>query len=280
MSAKNDIFEQYSLEEISKKTKISPISLRFIKNKEYDKIPRVKFIGFINILQREFKTDLSHLIEEYDLYAPSKPEKTEKITPPTVKEEKKSPIIYLFLTFALIITGIVLYKTVSAKPQKPAKAPEIAEINQTPVIELSKETNDTENNLTQKQPATNKIVEINQTLKTSQTKEINVTQKTSFVKEPPKTQPKPVKKLYSAIIIPQKKVWLKATNLDTNKSRQYIISKSLSLPKGNYYIKFGHGLVKILYNQEVIEPNTKRILKIKLINGKYEIISPKTGTKK
>jgi cytoskeletal protein RodZ len=51
MNAK-EFFDKYEIEEISKKTKISPISLRYIKNKEFEKIPRVKFLGFIKIIEK------------------------------------------------------------------------------------------------------------------------------------------------------------------------------------------------------------------------------------
>jgi len=78
-------FEKYSLEEISKKTKISPISLRFIKNKEFEKIPRAKFFGFINIIEKNFNVDLSELKEEYNQFVPKK--ENEQIT--HIPEKKK-----------------------------------------------------------------------------------------------------------------------------------------------------------------------------------------------
>ncbi|WP_156921346.1 hypothetical protein [Lebetimonas sp. JH369] len=44
----DEFFENHSIDE---KTKISPISLRFIKNREFDKLPRVKFIGFVRLIE-------------------------------------------------------------------------------------------------------------------------------------------------------------------------------------------------------------------------------------
>ncbi|WP_024787139.1 MULTISPECIES: hypothetical protein [unclassified Lebetimonas] len=42
--------------------------------------------------------------------------------------------------------------------------------------------------------------------------------------------------------------------------------------KGNYYIKFGHGNLTIIYNDKNITPNTKKILRILLKNGKFEYL--------
>jgi cytoskeletal protein RodZ len=260
MSAKN-IFEEYSLEEISKKTKISPISLRFIKNKEYDKIPRVKFLGFIKILQREFKTDLSHLIAEYDEFNNFTPANEPIIKEPIEKKEKKPYLLISLGILILIIAAFILisFKKNTTPPPPPPPTP-ITKIKQKPII-VAKETNET-----------NKTNETNNTKKenniTALAKKIipeeNIT-KPEIKQEKPKT--------YEVKIVPLKKVWFKAINLKTKKTRQYIISKPKTLPKGNYYIKFGHGMVKIEYANTTISPNTKKITQIVLKNGKYEYVN-------
>ena len=58
-------------------------------------------------------------------------------------------------------------------------------------------------------------------------------------------------------------------NIDTNRTFEYLTSKIKVLPKGNYYIKFGHGNVSILYNEYNITPNTKKIVRILLKDGNY-----------
>ena len=103
-------FEKYSIEEISKKTKISPISLEFIKNKEFDKIPKAKFIGFIQIIEKEFNVNLSDLKEEYDFIKPK--EETSHIINTQTPKKNFNKIILLFISAFLLLAigGYLLYK--------------------------------------------------------------------------------------------------------------------------------------------------------------------------
>ncbi|MEO1923301.1 MAG: hypothetical protein ABGX25_02135 [Nautiliaceae bacterium] len=236
MSAEK-FFELYSIEEISKRTKISPVSLRLIKEKKFDKIPRVKFLGFINVIQREFNVDLSELIDEYNSYSnPPKEEllKEEIITPP----KNKKPFILLFLILLLIISGIYLYK------QTPKK-----QIPKTVDINISKTVSLPEKNLS------NTLKKIQTVIK----KETNISKDQNKAKTIPK----------EITVIPLQKIWFRAINLDNNKTFEYLTSKPKTLEGANYYIKLGHGLVNIIYGDKNITPNTKKIVKIILKNGEY-----------
>jgi len=263
-----NIFKQYSIEEISKRTKISPISLKYIKDKEYDKIPRVKFLGFINILQREFGVDLSELIEEYNASHPSeKPIPTSNPTPPPPQEEEKKDlkkiIIPAIIGIGVFVGGYFLFNFSKQKPQK----------EEVKVTEIIKQTNSTkkmptitpqeskivaklDENITEENITTPKN---NQTIANKEINETNITKK-------------PTLATYPVTIIPKQKVWFRAINLDTNKTISILTSNPKTLPKGNYYIKFGHGLVEMNYANKTISPNTKQIVRIILKNGEYEYI--------
>lgn len=300
-----NIFEQYSIEEISKRTKISPISLRFIKNKEYEKIPRVKFIGFIKIIEREFNVDLSDLIEEFDQAnnTPTKKEKPQKTIEETPKptqpqtseiKEKKSYLVIILAVIILIIAGAILYNF--SKTKQPPVENNITQNE----IQQPKPQNDNKTNIIQEQPQKETAIEIQKPVSTntqnivqptSQNNEQNIeatnnkntTPNTNNVSTTqkittPKTAPQKVQTTYSVTIIPQKRVWYRAINLDTNKTIEYLTSNPKTLPKGNYYIKFGHGLVTIEYANKQINPDTKKIVRIILKNGKYEYIkNPPAG---
>jgi len=116
----NEFFEQYSIETINKKTRISPISLRFIKNKEYEKIPRVKFLGFVRIIEKEFNVDLSELIEEYNTATNNVSSKEEKIK---YNEPKKQNTFILFILalILLLLGGYLLYKNYKTAPKQTKK---------------------------------------------------------------------------------------------------------------------------------------------------------------
>jgi len=243
MSAEK-FFKEHSLEEISKKTKISPISLRLIRNKEFDKLPKVKFLGFIKIIEKTYNVDLSDLLSEYDV----KPTKPVQNTNPHIKKKEKqnntsSTFLITFFAFILIILGgILLFNSLNSKQ------------NKIPKQNLKKEI------LTPKITVTKKIKpkETNTSLTQTVTKNISITKK--------------VIKKYPITIIPNKLLWFKATNIDTNKSIQSLTSHIKTLPKGNYYIKFGHGDFNLTYNNQIISPKTKKVIRILFKNGKYKFM--------
>jgi len=247
MNAK-EFFEKYSIEEISKKTKISPISLRYIKNKEFDKLPRVKFFGFINIIEKTFNVDLSDLKEEYNQFIPPKNEIKQEIK----FEEKKDNKFILISAIILAIIGIYMLKNSITNSK-------IDDNNLSSIKILTPKTS-SETKQTEKNNST--IVSNNIKNETNNTK----TKSTKL------TKIKPPSNLSEVDIIPNEKVWFRALNIDNNKTIQYLTSKEKILPKGNYYIKFGHGNLTIIYANQTITPNTKKIVRILLKNGKYKFM--------
>jgi len=237
MSA-DKFFEKYSIEEISQKTKISPISLRYIKNKEFDKLPRVKFFGFINIIEKTFNVDLSDLKEEYNQFIPQKQEIKQEIK----FEEKKDNKFILISAIILAIIGIYMLKnSISTNSKENETNVEIS----TPKIKQLEKTNYSVNNT--------------QTIISNNSTENNNTKK-------------PTNTLSEVDIIPNEKVWFKALNIDNNKTIEYLTSKEKILPKGNYYIKLGHGNLTIIYANQTITPNTKKVIRMLFKNGKYKYL--------
>ena len=65
----NEIIDKESVEQISNTTNISMDNLNFLANEEFEKLTRVKALGFLLILEREYKDiDLSALRERIKLY--------------------------------------------------------------------------------------------------------------------------------------------------------------------------------------------------------------------
>ena len=257
-------FEKHSIEEISQRTKISPISLRFIRNKEFDKIPKAKFFGFINIIEKEFNVDLSELKEEYNLSAPKK-EETQEIK--IEKKEKKNHLL-LILAFLLLITGgFILYATLNTNKTPDYETNITSTTIHTPVNTEAKKQNDLNTSYAYKTNPAISVQENNLTSKTSKKSDIK-TDKNIIIN----TAPQPSKTgntKYPIDIIPNKMVWFRAINIDTNKTIEYLTSKEKILPKGNYYIKFGHGEVTINYGNQTITPNSKKIVRILFKDGNY-----------
>jgi cytoskeletal protein RodZ len=248
MNAK-EFFEKHSIEEISKKTKISPISLRYIRNKEFDKLPRVKFVGFVKLMEREFKVDLSELIEEYDDFQNPKKEKTKK-----QKEEKKElknendsnkkpqkdkSLLIVLIAILCILGAYLIYLYLHSKNSFDITPPPQKIQKNFPKRKDSNETNQTETNSSAKIPV----------------KETNTTN------------------IKSITIIPHQLLWFKAVNLDNNKTFEFLTSHEKTLPGSDYYLKLGHGNETIIYGDLNITPNTKKIVRIILKNGKYKYVN-------
>ncbi len=60
----NELLEQYSIKEISSKTRIAPENLEYLHGRDWDMMRKVQALGFINILEREYGIDLSNLRKE------------------------------------------------------------------------------------------------------------------------------------------------------------------------------------------------------------------------
>ena len=246
-------FKEHSLEEISKKTKISPISLRLIRNKEFEKIPKVKFLGFIKIIEKTYHIDLSDLIEEYNIQTPQKNIQKNPQNSISQKQKHKNSIFFIaLLAFILIILGSVLLfnKLNSQKNATVINSPTPVKKQISTPLQIPNKTKkniDINNSSNQKTKETNNSLTV-KTLKNNIAKKFKIT------------------------IIPNKLLWFKAINIDTNKSIKYLTTHKKILPKGNYYIKFGHGDFNLTYNNQTISPNTKKIIRILFENGHYKFM--------
>jgi len=248
-----EFFELHSIEEINKKTKISPISLRYIKNKDFDKLIRVKFIGFVRLIEKEYNVDLSELIEDYKNFYNKDEIKAEKTEKKEVKNEEKPQkesknYFFTILIVVLFIISAVLYFGLLNKKDKKE---DYSSINSSIT-----DNKDNDKNLLIK--SDNKII-----IPKEQNLSNNITEK---------NETKPIVKDYNITIIPNEKVWFRAFNIDTNKTKEFLTSHTKTF-EGNYYMKFGHGNLTIMYNNQMITPNTKKIIRILFKNGKYKFLN-------
>jgi cytoskeletal protein RodZ len=255
----DEFFESHSIEEINKKTKISPISLRFIKNKEFDKLPRVKFIGFVRLIEKKYKVDLSELIKEYEEYFNKEPKVEKKSLKNENNKEIKEKRSYLWVLVLIlfIISGYLYFEFIikhdtNNKIIDNNKTENIYSINKSSE-DINMEENNSKNN------------EINKSSETLEKNDTNISNKIVLAQKIEKN----VTKEFNITIIPNELLWFRAKNIDNNKTVEYLTSKPKKLV-GNYYIKFGHGNLTIIYNNKNIAPNTKKIVRILFKNGKFK----------
>ena len=257
----NEFFENHSIEEINKKTKISPISLRYIKNKEFEKIQRVKFLGFIRIIEKEYKIDLSELIDEYN--NSTNHTETENNIAHQINEPKThNTLIISILAFILLaLGGYLLYKKFISISNKQNLKESYTIIKNEKNITSNVENYTEENNIfTTENNNTNENDKIALEQNATNIKN-NIEKNTTQIINKKPLLPQNIK------IIPNKKVWFRAINLDTKKSVEYLTSNPKTLNGPNWYIKFGHGYVNINYGDKNITPNTKKIVRILFKDG-------------
>ena len=104
----NDILDENTVVAISKKTNISEDNINTLINAEFSRIKRVKTMGFISILEREYDVDLSKFKEEaLDYYTENKTNESITLGIPMPAEEKKGKSkLFMFVVLLLIVYAI------------------------------------------------------------------------------------------------------------------------------------------------------------------------------
>lgn len=101
----NDILEENSIKAISDKTKISEENLEYLFASEFDALTKVKTLGFISILEREYKADLSAVrTQALEYYGESRAAHLFPIGQPVMDEHRSKPmglIIFIFLLLGI-----------------------------------------------------------------------------------------------------------------------------------------------------------------------------------
>ncbi|WP_294952627.1 hypothetical protein [Sulfurovum sp.] len=100
----NELLEENSTKTISQKTKISEDNIEYLMNNDFGAIKKVKTLGFISILEREYHIDLSKLREDALAYY-AEHDKNENVTLglPIVVEEKSGRSKWLWLLVAILL---------------------------------------------------------------------------------------------------------------------------------------------------------------------------------
>ena len=245
------LFRDYTIEEISLKTKISPMFLEKLKNRELDGISEIKLKGFIYILKNEYpKYDFSEL-ENIEI----KPaiEEKEYYNPPS---ENNYKVYFIVIVLLALIAGLIYYM------QKDKKLNNIKHENTLPVIEQNF-TN--EKNMTLE----NEIIDENITEKNSTEKNISTqTIIDTNITKPIENNITKIEFNKTFVVIPKRKVWFRITYLDTNKSKEYLTKAKVELNiSKEAFIKFGHGQIDVIYNNKDYNWTTKKVLRLLVKNG-------------
>ncbi|MFC2073504.1 hypothetical protein ACFLRS_01465 [Campylobacterota bacterium] len=100
----NEILEENTIKSISQRTKISEANLENLLAANFDTLKKIKTLGFISILEREYKADLNALREEALAYYNEHNEHNGFSLGLPAEEEKKGRS-KLFLLVVLVLLG-------------------------------------------------------------------------------------------------------------------------------------------------------------------------------
>jgi len=243
-----NLFEQYSINEISQKTHISPVTLNKLKNFNLENIDKIKLKGFIKILETEYPNcDFSKLKQHIDIENKAKEELSD-IKLNTNIENNDSFKIYLIVFVLIVIIGSLIYY-------------------------MNKHTiNKLENNITD-----NNVSFLNEDISNYEINDTNVSKENNFtIKETSfkKEQPIEIEENLTLAIIPLQKVWYKITYLDEDKSKEHLTSKEIDINGSKrIFIKFGHGMIKLKCNNQILEPNSTKVTRVIIDNCDMKITS-------
>ncbi|OPG55149.1 sialidase [Helicobacter pylori] len=260
------ILKEVGAAEICKATKIASKNIHSILEKRYESLSRVHARGFIQILEREYKIDLSAWMKEFDKVCVFKegvgeeqkqetsPEETAKKplkveldysinqanTSLSKKSSKWKPFVIVLGVVVIILVVVIIQNSSSLKEERGQESAIKPDTKNSPFNEVS--------------PTEEKKLE--PTPKLEEKHKEHDKQGKEAIKENPNT-------IY---IIPKKDIWVEVIDLDEKKnSFQKVFKKNYSLETKNHrlLLRFGHGHLSLKNNhqeQEYNDSKTRRFL--------------------
>ncbi|RVZ71705.1 sialidase [Helicobacter pylori] len=260
------ILKEVGVAEICKATKIVSKNIHSILEKRYESLSKVHARGFIQILEREYKIDLSAWMKEFDKACAFKegvgeeknqetnPEETAKKplkveldysinqanTSLSKKSSKWKPFVIVLGVIVIILVVVIIQNSSSLKEEREQESA----IKSGTKKNSFNEANPTEENKPEPTPKP----EAKHKEQDKQGKEA--------IKEDPNT-------IY---IIPKRDIWVEVIDLDEKKnSFQKVFKKNYSLETKNHrlLLRFGHGHLSLKNNhqeQEYNDSKTRRFL--------------------
>ncbi|WRC50809.1 sialidase [Helicobacter pylori] len=260
------ILKEVGVAEICKATKIASKNIHSILEKRYESLSRVHARGFIQILEREYKIDLSAWVKEFDKVCVFKegvgeeqkqetsPEETAKKplkveldysinqanTSLSKKSSKWKPFVIVLGVVVIILVVVIIQNSSSLKEEREQESA---------IKSGTKKSSFNEANPTEEK-------KLEPTPKLEEKPKEQDKQGKEAIKENPNT-------IY---IIPKKDIWVEVIDLDEKKnSFQKVFKKNYSLETKNHrlLLRFGHGHLSLKNNhqeQEYNDSKTRRFL--------------------
>ncbi|WRG00705.1 sialidase [Helicobacter pylori] len=260
------ILKEVGVAEICKATKIASKNIHSILEKRYESLSRVHARGFIQILEREYKIDLSAWMKEFDKACTFKEGVSEEQNQETDPEEKTKNPLKVEIDYSINQANTSLSKKSSKWKPLVLVLGVVVIILAVVIIQNSSSLKEERGQESAIKSGTKKssFNKVNPT-------EENKPELTPKLEEKPKEQDKQEKEAIkedpnTIYIIPKKDIWVEVIDLDEKKnSFQKVFKKNYSLETKNHrlLLRFGHGHLSLKNNhqeQEYNDGKTRRFL--------------------
>ncbi|MCQ2675270.1 sialidase [Helicobacter pylori] len=260
------ILKEVGVAEICKATRIASKNIHSILEKRYESLSRVHARGFIQILEREYKIDLSAWMKEFDKVCVFKEGVGEEKNQETSPEEKTKNPLKVEIDYSINQANTSLSKKSSKWKPFVLVLGVVVIILTVVIIQNSSSLKEERGQESAIKSGTKK----NSFNKANPTEE-NKPELTPKLEEKPKEQDKQEKEAIkedpnTIYIIPKRDIWVEVVDLDEKKnSFQKVFKKNYSLETKNHrlLLRFGHGHLSLKNNhqeQEYNDGKTKRFL--------------------
>ncbi len=260
------ILKEVGVAEICKATKIASKNIHSILEKRYESLSRVHARGFIQILEREYKIDLSAWMKEFDKVCVFKEGVSEEKNQETDPEETAKKPLKVELDYSINQANTSLSKKSSKWKPFVLVLGVIVIILAVVIIQNSSSLKEEKERESAIKSGTKKS-----SFDDANLAEENKPEPTPKLEEKPKEQDKQEKEAIkkdpnTIYIIPKRDIWVEVIDLDEKKnSFQKVFKKSYSLETKNHrlLLRFGHGHLSLKNNhqeQEYNDSKTRRFL--------------------
>ncbi|WP_088297794.1 sialidase [Helicobacter pylori] len=260
------ILKEVGVAEICKATKIASKNIHSILEKRYESLSRVHARGFIQILEREYKIDLSAWMKEFDKVCVFKEGVSEEKNQETDPEETAKKPLKVELDYSINQANTSLSKKSSKWKPFVLVLGVIVIVLAVVIIQNSSSLKEKKERESAIKSGTKK-----NSFDDANLAEENKPEPTPKLEEKPKEQDKQEKEVikeYPNIIyiIPKRDIWVEVIDLDEKKnSFQKVFKKSYSLETKNHrlLLRFGHGHLSLKNNnqeQNYNDSKTRRFL--------------------
>ncbi|GAA7594117.1 hypothetical protein JP0555_10870 [Helicobacter pylori] len=260
------ILKEVGVVEICKATKIASKNIHSILEKRYESLSRVHARGFIQILEREYKMDLSAWMKEFDKVCVFKEGVSEEKNQETDPEETAKKPLKVELDYSINQANTSLSKKSSKWKPFVLVVGVIVIVLAVVIIQNSSSLKEEKERESAIKSGTKKS-----SFNDANLAEENKPEPTPKLEEKPKEQDKQEKEAIkedpnTIYIIPKRDIWVEVIDLDEKKnSFQKVFKKNYSLETKNHrlLLRFGHGHLSLKNNhqeQNYNDSKTRRFL--------------------